>query len=160
MFSYLGVKKNKTCITVSNKITKVKAKTIDLADSNAIFNLPKLSNISYTIKQKQNVKELFALSKKNNSKLCIMLSPISLIQKKKIASRLISNNTIVLPVLDAQTIADYVVNQINASDKQKSEIFKQNLLFGIANFITALLSRFKITKYSLISGLKVECVGK
>ena len=76
-------------------------------------------HISYTIKQKQNVKELFALSKKNNSKLCIMLSPISLIQKKKIASRLISNNTIVLPVLDAQTIADYVVNQINASDKQK-----------------------------------------
>lgn len=75
----------------------------------------------------------------------------------KIARSSSQKNMNILPFLSAQTLSDYIVEQLKLSHRSKHWSFKISLQSGIADIISKLL-RKKNTHF--ISGVRILCSGK
>jgi len=155
--TFLGSRANEFFVLHSNKPTKTFVKLINNSSFGDIFDVSHAKNSQSVWKQKYNIKDVSAISKKNGSTTDVFLHSLVNLRERKLEN---GNQLNLLPVLNAQLLSDFIAEQVRAPENQKSQAFKQNLLSGVAKITLALLKRVRLSKSSIISGLKIECSGK
>ena len=157
LFNYLGIHVNELFILNSNKPTRTVAKVFNHDSFSNVFDTGHLKNSQNTTRQKYNIKDVSAISRRDHSTMDIFLSSLTGIKRKRLER---ANKLAVLPVFNAQILADYIAEQVGFPENQKSQAFRKNLLSGVAKFTIFLLKKVKLAKSNVISGLKIECSGK
>jgi ribosomal protein S3 len=148
LISYLGFYVNNVIIRKSTKGLKLYTKLISsknilaarkqrkknlqykiLSPFNSYFTLDYYKSLGGFLSSARAKKKVFKTSKKNN----------------------------ILPLFSAQTLSDYIAEQLIITPRLKHWSFKLNVQSGIAQIASKL---FKGDNIALISGLKVTCKGK
>lgn len=157
LFKFLGVHFNELLTYSSNKPSKTYVKAFHSEDFSSIFELAQSKRSLLKSKQNYNIKDVSGINKADSSTLDLFSFSFVKLRQKKLDK---TNQLGIFPVFNAQVISDYIAEQVSLPETQKSLSFKKGLLSGIAKFTMLLLKQVKISKSSVISGLKIECSGK
>jgi UTP:GlnB (protein PII) uridylyltransferase len=157
LFGYLGTRANEIFVINSNKPTKALTKIFSNNSFNEVFDTPYAKTSIALTRQKHNIKNASAFTKRDQSTLDIFQLSLTSLKQKKLDGE---SRQQILPVFTAQLLSDYIAEQVGAPENQKSSALKHKVLSGIAKFTISLLKRVKLSKSNIISGLKVECSGK
>lgn len=153
----LGFHINDVIINNSNKSSHCTVKALSKNTSYQIFESTPTQKASNKQKLEKNLRDVFSFSKNRSCVLNLSLFSLKGLSTKKTAG---SESLIVLPVFDAQVLADFIGDQVSTSDSLRVRSFSQGLSNGIAKLTMLVLKRSSFSKTGLILGVKVECSGR
>lgn len=151
----LNARTNKIFVRNSNLTTDVFINVTENKSFDAVFGT--LPSSSSRLNLKNKIKDVCAFTNKDGSVLNLSLTSLTGLRQKTLNKK---DFSIILPILSAQILSDFIAEQINDSETTKNQTFKHNLLGAIARLAMSFLKQVKLSRQKLISGLKIECYGK
>jgi len=139
---------------MTNTSNKLYTHLLKYSNYNTIFD-SFMSSVNKTTFKQHNIKDIHNIF---DTTTIDAYNSLGLLTKQ---NKLLNNHKFtVFPILDAQLLTNYIIEQISITNNLRAISFKSDLLNGIAKTAITILKRVKLTDLNIVSGLKVECFGR